>query len=63
MKRFMTLLLVLSIFKMGTAFAATPTTENDTARIVFGIGKTSKTGLNPVLTIIRGKDGARWFQE
>ena len=59
MKRFMTLLLVLSIFKVGTAFAATPTTENDTARIVFGIGKTSKTGLNPVLTIIRGKDGAR----
>jgi len=59
MKRLMTVLLVLSLFKMGTAIAATPSSETDTSRIVFGIGKVSKTGLNPVLTIIRGKDGAR----
>ena len=59
MKRFMTVLLVLSLFKMGTAIAATPSSVTDTSRIVFGIGKVSKTGLNPVLTIIRGKDGTR----
>jgi hypothetical protein len=59
MKRLMSLLLVLSLFKVGVAYAETPTLPTDNSRIVFGLGKPTKTGVNPVLTIIRGRDGAK----
>jgi hypothetical protein len=59
MKRLMSLLLVLSLFRVGIAYAETPTLPTDDSRIVFGLGKATKTGINPVLTIIRGRDGAK----
>jgi len=55
----MSLLLVLSLFKVGVAYAETPTLPADNSRIVFGLGKATKSGINPVLTIIRGRDGAK----
>jgi hypothetical protein len=59
MKRLLSLLLVLSLFRVGIAYAETPSLPADNSRIVFGLGKATKTGINPVLTIIRGRDGAR----
>lgn len=58
MKRFMTILLVLSLFKVGAAYAATPTTGSNTSKILFGNAKKTSTGLNQVLALLVGPKGA-----
>jgi hypothetical protein len=57
MKRFITLLLVLSLFKIGTAYAATPTNTNDNSRIIFGNTKTKNANVNQVLALLVGPQG------
>jgi hypothetical protein len=57
MKRFITLLLVLSLFKIGTAYAATPTNSKDNSRIIFGNTKTKNTNVNQVLALLVGPQG------
>ena len=58
MKRFMTVLLVLSLFKVGTAYAATPSTNNtNSGKILFGNAQNKSTGLNPVLALLVGPQG------
>ena len=53
MKRFMTVLLVLSLFKVGAAGAATPTsTTNNNSKILFGNTSSKSTGLNQVLALL-----------
>jgi hypothetical protein len=58
MKRFMTVLLVLSLFKVGAAGAATPTsTTNNNSKILFGNTSSKSTGLNQVLALLVGPQG------
>jgi hypothetical protein len=57
MKRFITLLLVLSLFKIGTAYAATPTNTNDNSRIIFGTTKAKNANVNQVLALLVGPQG------
>jgi hypothetical protein len=57
MKRFITLLLVLSLFKIGTAYAATPTNTNDNSRIIFGTTKSKNANVNQVLALLVGPQG------
>jgi hypothetical protein len=57
MKRFVTLLLVLSLFKIGTAYAATPTNTNDNSRIIFGTTKSKNANVNQVLALLVGPQG------
>lgn len=54
----MTVLLVLSLFKVGAAGAATPTsTTNNNSKILFGNTSSKSTGLNQVLALLVGPQG------
>jgi hypothetical protein len=57
MKRFITLLLVLSLFKIGSAYAATPANTNDNSRIIFGTTKAKTANVNQVLALLVGPQG------
>lgn len=57
MKRFITLLLVLSLFKIGSAYAATPAKTNDNSRIIFGTTKAKTANVNQVLALLVGPQG------
>jgi hypothetical protein len=57
MKRFITLLLVLSLFKIGSAYAATPTNTNENSRIIFGTTKSKNANVNQVLALLVGPQG------
>jgi len=57
MKRFITLLLVLSLFKIGSAYAATPTNSNENSRIIFGTTKSKNANVNQVLALLVGPQG------
>jgi hypothetical protein len=57
MKRFITLLLVLSLFKIGSAYAATPANTNDNSRIILGTTKAKNANVNQVLALLVGPQG------
>ena len=54
----MTVLLVLSLFKVGAAGAATPTSDTkDNSKIIFGNTASKSSGLNQVLALLVGPQG------
>jgi hypothetical protein len=57
MKRFITLLLVLSLFKIGSAYAATPANTNNNSRIIFGTTNAKTANVNQVLALLVGPQG------
>jgi hypothetical protein len=57
MKRFITLLLVLSLFKIGSAYAATPSNTNNNSRIIFGTTNAKTANVNQVLALLVGPQG------
>ena len=58
MKRFIILLLVLSLFRIGSTYAATPGNASDNnSRIIFGNTKSKSANVNQVLALLVGPQG------
>ena len=57
MKRFLSVLLILTIVKIGAAYAATPTSGVAGTKILFGTTNSSGAGVNQVLALLVGARG------
>jgi Collagen triple helix repeat (20 copies) len=57
MKKFLSILIVISLVQVGISYAADPATDLEDRDYIFGTSKNSDVNLNQVLFLLAGKDG------